>query len=142
MTRSVVVHHRGTEDTSLCDLCALCGDYSAKTPSCQALGCLDRPLGQLGSLDARGKIRECRSRSAPLKLVDGVEQRLVAAQSRECLEQQCQLAMFADAVVVDRFDAAEALEDRRGSLRPKPRNAWIAVGRIADERAIVAHQFR
>jgi len=42
--------------------------------------------------------RECRRRTAPAQRLDLLEERRIGAQSREILEEQCEIALFAEKV--------------------------------------------
>src|SRR5213078_1919357 len=86
--------------------------------------------------------RECRRRTAPAQRLGIVEERRISAQGREILEEQREIALFAENVRRKAFDLTVAVQKLGGRPGPDPKDAGVAVGRVAHEREQVRNERR
>src|SRR6185437_11674480 len=86
--------------------------------------------------------RESRRRTAPAQRLDLLKERSVGAQGREILEEQREIAPFAENVRREVFDLSVAVQKLGGGPGADSRNAGVAVGRIAHEREQVRNEQR
>src|SRR5206468_3038760 len=86
--------------------------------------------------------RECRRRTAPAQRLDLLKERRISAQRREFFEEQRELALFAENVRREVFDLTVAVQKLGGGPGADPRDAGVAVGRVAHEREQVRNELR
>ena len=83
-----------------------------------------------------------RRRTAPAQRLDQLKERRIGAQRREFLEEQRELARSAENVRRKVFDPPVANQKLGSSPWSDPRDAGVAVGRIAYEREQVRNKGR
>src|SRR5439155_14114410 len=84
--------------------------------------------------------RERRRRTVPAKRLGSVEERRIGAQRREILEEQREIALFAENARREVFDLTVAVQKLGGGPGADSRDSGVAVGRIADEREQVRNE--
>ena len=83
---------------------------------------------------------ECVGRAAPAELVHVAEEARVGPERCELLEQQRELAFVSQYSCWEVLDDAVFIQEPRRADGADTRNAWIAVGGVADERKKVGKQ--
>src|ERR687892_1633224 len=86
--------------------------------------------------------RECRCRTAPAQRLGSIKEWRIGAQRREILEEQREIALFAENVRRKAFDRTVAVQKPGGGPGADARDAGIAVGRVAHEREQVWNELR
>src|SRR5439155_19658563 len=86
--------------------------------------------------------RECRRPAPPAQRLDFLKERRIGAQGREFLEEQREIALFAENVRREVFDLTVAVQKLGGGPGADSRDAGIAIGRIAHEREQVRDERR
>jgi len=100
------------------------------------------PLEQTRRVHLLGPRGERKGRAAPAQGFDVLEEGRIGAQGREILEEQRELALFAENVGREIFDLTVTIQKPGSGLRADPRNAGVTVGRIAYEREQVRYERR
>src|SRR5918996_6501952 len=86
--------------------------------------------------------RECRCGTAPAQRLGSIEEWRIGAQRREILEEQREIALFAENVRRKAFDRTVAVQKLGGRPGAESRDAGIAVGCIAHQREQVWNERR
>src|SRR3954470_1347478 len=100
----------------------------------------ERPLQQATLLEPLGHGRKAGGRASPAQLLDAGEERSIADQGGQTFEEQGQLPSFAQNSGGKVFDGTVLVEQARRRVLPDPRNAGVAIGRIAHQGQEVGNQ--
>src|SRR6266404_2935545 len=100
------------------------------------------PIDQPRSLHPLRPHGERRRRTEPAQRLGSLEEWRVGTQRRKVLEEQSEIALFAENARREAFDLTVAIQKLRGGLGADARDAGVAVGRIAHEREQVGNERR
>jgi hypothetical protein len=114
------------------------GANSASSSARSLLATLEKPR----RLHPLSPLRERWRRTTPAQRLDLLKERRIGAQGREFLEEQCELALFAENLPRKVLDLTVAIQNSGGGPGTDSRNAGVAVGRVAHEREQVRNELR